>query len=399
MSGHRHLFIPGPTNVPQQVRLAMDIAQEDQRSPDFPGFVLPLLQDLKRVFKTTGGTAFVFPGTGTLGWEAALANTLSPGDRVLAARFGQFSHLWIEMCRRHGLEVDVIDAEWGEGIPVEAVAQHLSADRERRIKAVLACHNETATGVASDIAGVRKALDAAGHPALLLVDGVSSIGSIDFRMDEWGVDVAVTGSQKGLMLPAGLAVVAVSPKALARREDAKLARSYYDFAEMQRANKDGHFPYTPATTLLRGLRASLDLLFAEGLDNVFARPHRLAEGVRRAVAAWGLKLCARQPKWYSDTVSAVVVPEGFDSVDVVKLAYARYSLSFGIGLSKVAGKVFRIAHLGDLNELMLIAALAGAEMTLRDLGVPVDAGSGVAAAEEFWRKTARPVELGKRQVA
>jgi alanine-glyoxylate transaminase / serine-glyoxylate transaminase / serine-pyruvate transaminase len=399
MSGHRHLFIPGPTNVPQQVRQAMDIAMEDHRSPEMPGFVLPLLQDLKRVFKTTQGTTFVFPGTGTLGWEAAIANTLSPGDRVLAARFGQFSHLWIELCRRHGLEVDVIDAEWGEGIPVETFAQHLSADREHRIKAVLACHNETATGVTSDIAGVRKALDAAGHPALLLVDGVSAIGSIDFRMDEWGVDVAVTGSQKGLMLPAGLAVVAVSPKALTRREDAKLTRSYYDFAEMQRANKDGHFPYTPATTLLRGLRASLDLLFAEGLDNVFARHHRLAEGVRRAVAAWGLKLCAKQPKWYSDTVSAVVVPEGFDSADVVKLAYARYSLSLGIGLSKVAGKVFRIAHLGDLNELMLISAIAGAEMTLRDLGVPVDAGSGVAAAEEFWRKTARPVELGKRQVA
>jgi alanine-glyoxylate transaminase/serine-glyoxylate transaminase/serine-pyruvate transaminase len=399
MSGHRHLFIPGPTNVPQQVRQAMDIAMEDHRSPDFPGFVLPLLQDLKRVFKTTSGTTFVFPGTGTLGWEAAIANTLSPGDLVLAARFGQFSHLWIELCRRHGLEVEVIDAEWGEGIPVERYAERLAADREHRIKAVLACHNETATGVTSDIAGVRKALDAAGHPALLLVDGVSSIASIDFRMDEWGVDVAVTGSQKGLMLPVGLAVVAVSPRALARREDAKLRRSYYDFAEMQRANKDGHFPYTPATTVMRGLRASLDLLFAEGLENVFARHHRLAEGVRRAVAAWGLKLCARQPKWHSDTVSAVVVPEGFDSADVVKLAYAHYGLSLGVGLSKVAGKVFRIAHLGDLNELMLISAIAGAEMTLRDLGVAVDAGSGVAAAEEFWRKTARPVELGKRQVA
>ena len=399
MPGQRHLFIPGPTNVPQAVRQAMDVAMEDHRSPEFPGFVLPLLQDLKRVFKTTTGTTFVFPGTGTLGWEAAIANTLSPGDRVLAARFGQFSHLWIELCRRHGLEVDVIDAEWGEGIPLEAYAQHLSADREHRIKAVLACHNETATGVTSDIAGVRKALDAANHPALLLVDGVSAIGSIDFRMDEWGVDVAVTGSQKGLMLPAGLVVVAVSPKALARREEAKLMRSYYDFAEMQRANKDGHFPYTPATTLLRGLRASLDLLFAEGLDNVFARHHRLAEGVRRAVAAWGLRLCAKAPKWHSDTVSAVVVPEGFDSADVVKLAYTRYSLSLGIGLSKVAGRVFRIAHLGDLNELMLASALAGAEMTMRDLGIPVEAGSGIAAAEEFWRKTARPVELGKRQVA
>jgi len=399
MSGQRHLFIPGPTNIPQSVRSAMDVPQEDQRSPDFPGFVLPLLQDLKRVFKTTAGTAFIFPGTGTLGWEAALANTLSPGDRVLAARFGQFSHLWIEMCRRHGLEVEVVEAAWGEGVPLDVYARHLAADREHRIKAVLACHNETATGVTSDIAGVRKALDAARHPALLLVDGVSSIASIDFRMDEWGVDVAVTGSQKGLMLPAGLAVVAVSPKALARREEAKLTRSYYDFAEMQRANKDGHFPYTPATTLMRGLRASLDFLFAEGLENVFARHHRLAEGVRRAVAAWGLTLCAKAPKWQSDTVSAVVVPEGFDAGDVVKLAYARYRLSLGVGLSKVAGKVFRIAHLGDLNELMLVSAIAGAEMTMRDLGMPVEAGSGVAAAEEHWRKTARPVELGKRQVA
>jgi len=399
MPGQRHLYIPGPTNIPQSVRSAMDVPQEDQRSPDFPAFALPLLQDLKRVFKTTGGTAFVFPGTGTLGWEAALANTLSPGDRVLASRFGQFSHLWIEMCRRWSLEVEVVDAAWGEGVPLEAYAQHLAADREHRIKAVLACHNETATGVTSDIAGVRKALDAAKHPALLLVDGVSSIASIDFRMDEWGVDVAVTGSQKGLMLPAGLAVVAVSQKALARREEAKLPRSYFDFAEMQRANKDGHFPYTPATTLLRGLRASLDFLFAEGLDNVFARHHRLAEGVRRAVSAWNLTLCATAPKWHSDTVSAVVVPEGFDAGDVVKLAYARYRLSLGVGLSKVAGKVFRIAHLGDLNELMLVSAIAGAEMTMRDLGVPVDAGSGVAAAEEYWRKTARPVDLGQRQVA
>jgi alanine-glyoxylate transaminase/serine-glyoxylate transaminase/serine-pyruvate transaminase len=399
MPGQRHLFIPGPTNVPQAVRQAMDIAMEDHRSPEFPGFVLPLLQDLKRVFKTAQGTTFVFPGTGTLGWEAAIANTLSPGDVVLAARFGQFSHLWIELCRRHGLEVEVIDAAWGEGIPVERYAEALAADRAHRIKAVLACHNETATGVTSDIAAVRKALDAAGHPALLLVDGVSSIASIDFRMDEWGVDVAITGSQKGLMLPAGLAVVAVSPKALARREQAKLTRSYYDFAEMQRANKDGFFPYTPATTLLRGLRASLDLLFAEGLDNVFARHHRLAEGVRRAVAAWGLTLCAKAPKWHSDTVSAIVVPEGIDAAEVVKRAYARYGLSLGVGLSKVAGKVFRIAHLGDLNELMLVSALAGAEMTLRDLGAPVEAGSGVAAAEEYWRKTARPVELGKRQVA
>ena len=384
MSARNALFIPGPSNMPDAIRQAMDIPLEDQRAPDFPQFTLGLFRDLKKVFKTAEGQVFLFPGSGTGGWEAALTNTLSPGDRVLAARFGQFSHLWVEMCRRLGLEVDVIEGEWGEGAPIEAYAERLAADKAHRIKAVLVCHNETATGVTSDVAALRRALDAAGHPALLYVDGVSSIASIDFRMDEWGVDLAVAGSQKGFMLPTGLAIVAVSPKAMAAAAEAKSFRCYFDFADMARTNKDGYFPYTPATTLLRGLRASLDLLQSEGLEQVFQRHHRLAEGVRQAVAAWGLKLCARHPRWHSDTVSAIVLPAGFDSNDVVRHAYERYNLSLGVGLAKVAGRVFRIGHLGSLNEIMLLGALAGTEMALADPGIPIELGSGVAAAQAHY---------------
>ncbi len=396
MSGFHGLFIPGPTNMPFGVRQAMDIPLEDQRSPEFPAFTLPLFRDLKKVFKTERGQVFLFPGSGTGGWEAAITNTLSPGDKVLIAVFGQFSHLWADLVTRHGLVADIVQVEWGEGVPLDVYEQRLREDKERKIKAVLVCHNETATGVTSDVAGVRKALDAAGHPALLMVDGVSSIGSIDFRMDEWGVDLAVSGSQKGFMLPTGLAIVAASPKALEAHKTAKCPRCFYDFADMIRTNKDGYFPYTPATTLMRGLRASLDMLFTEGLDNVFARHQRLAEGVRAAVAAWGLTLCAKQPKWHSNTVSAICVPKDFNSDDVVNTAYHRYRLSLGVGLSKVAGRVFRIGHLGHLNELMILQALAGCEMAMRDIGIPVAAGSGVAAAEEHFRATAlEPRRLGK----
>lgn len=387
MYSRNALFIPGPTNIPEAIRRAMDVPQEDQRAPDFPKFSLGLFRDLRKVFRTSEGQVFLFPGSGTGGWEAALTNTLSPGDRVLAASFGQFSHLWIEMCRRLGFEVEAIEGQWGEGAPIEAYAQRLAADKEHRIKAVLVCHNETATGVTSDVAALRRALDAAGHPAMLYVDGVSSIASIDFRMDEWGVDLAVAGSQKGFMLPTGLAIVAVSQKALAAAAEAKSYRCYFDFGAMARANKDGYFPYTPATTLLRGLRASLDLLQAEGLEQVFQRHHRLAEGVRRAVAAWGLKLCARQPRWHSDTVSAIVLPPGFDSNRLVRHAYERYNLSLGVGLSKVAGRVFRIGHLGMLDEIMLLGALAGTEMALADIGVPIELGSGVAAAQGHYVQT------------
>jgi alanine-glyoxylate transaminase/serine-glyoxylate transaminase/serine-pyruvate transaminase len=384
--------------MPDAVRRAMDIPLEDHRAPDFPAFTLGLFQDLKKVFKTRHGQAFIYPASGTGGWEAAITNTLSPGDRVLAARIGQFSHLWIDLCQRHGLDVDAVDVEWGEGTPVETFAERLAADTSHRIKAVLVCHNETATGVTSDVAAVRKAMDAVGHPALLYVDGVSSVACIDFRMDEWGVDLAVAGSQKGFMLPPGLAMVAASPKALEAAKTAKCRRCFFDFADMIRANKDGYFPYTPATTLMRGLRAALDLLFAEGLENVFVRHHRLAEGVRKAVAAWELTLCARQPRWYSDTVSAIRVLDGFDANEVVKLAYHRYSLSLGVGLSKVAGKVFRIGHLGDLNELMVLTALAGSEMAMRDAGIPLALGSGVAAAQEHYRQTVHGLDV-KRAAA
>jgi len=371
----------------------MDIPLEDHRAPDFPSLTLGLFADLKRVFKTDRGQVFIFPGSGTGGWEAAVTNTLSPGDTVLASVFGQFSHLWVDLCQRHGLKVEAIEVEWGEGAPVEKYAARLAADKEHKIKAVLVCHNETATGVTSDVAGIRKAMDAANHPALLMVDGVSSIASIDFRMAEWGVDLAVSGSQKGFMLPTGLAIVAASEKALAAAETATCPRCFFDFADMIRTNKDGFFPYTPATTLLRGLRASLDLLFEEGLDNVFARHHRLAEGVRQAVAAWGLSLCAKEPRWYSDTVSAIRVPDGFNGNDVASVAYARYNLSLGVGLGQVAGRVFRIGHLGWLNELMLLQALAGAEMAMRDIGIDISAGSGVGAAEEHYRRTTAPVAL------
>ena len=306
---------------------------------------------------------------------------------MLAARFGQFSHLWIDLCQRHGLEVEIVDAEWGEGVPVERYADILAADQGHRIKAVLACQNETATGVTSDIAGVRQALDETRHPALLFVDGVCSIASIDFRMDEWGVDVAVAGSQKGFMLPAGLAILCVSPKALATAKDAKLTRCYFDFADMIRTNKDGFFPYTPPLHLIRGLRASVDMLLEEGLENVFARHHRLAEGVRRAVAAWNLKLCAKEKRWHSDTVSAIQLPDGFDSNALIRHAYRRYGLSLGLGLAKLNGKVFRIGHLGDLNELMVLSALGTTELALRDQGVPIKAGSGVGAAIEHFHQT------------
>ena len=385
----RGLFVPGPTNVPETVRKAIDIPMEDHRAPDLPAFTLPLFADLKQIFKTETGQIFLFPSSGTGGWEAAITNTLSPGDTVLAARFGQFSHLWIDLCERHGLNVDVVDVEWGEGVPVDIFADRFAADTEHKIKVVLVCQNETATGVQSDVAAVRAALDAAGHPALLFVDGVSSIASIDFRMDEWGVDIAVSGSQKGFMLPAGLAIIGVSQKALAAAKDAKLPRCYFDFADMIATNAQGYFPYTPPMTLIRGLRVSVDRLLEEGLENVFARHRFLAEGVRKAVHAWGLELCAKEPKWYSDTVSAICLPDGFDSGELLKHAYDRYGLSLGAGLSKVAGRVFRIGHLGHVNEIMLLSAIAGSEMAMRDLGVPVAAGSGVAAAEEHFR-TANP---------
>ena len=388
MPGQSFLFIPGPTNTPERVRQALNIPYEDQRAPDVPAFTVPLLADLRRVLKTATGEVFVFTGSGTGGWEAALTNTLSPGDRVLTACFGRFSELWASMARRLGLEVDAIDVEWGEGVPVDAFARKLEADKEHRIKAVLACHNETTTGVTSDIAGVRRALDAAKHPALLAVDGVSSIASIDFRMDDWGVDLAVAGSQKGFMLPTGLAIVGFSAKAMAAAEGARLPRCYFDLLDMAKAARQGWYPYTPAMTMMRGLRASVDMLLEEGLENVFARHNRLAEGVRRAVAAWGLKLCAKRPALWSDTVSAIWAPERIDAAALIRDAYARYRLSLGVGLGPLTGKVFRIGHLGDLNELLVLAALGGVELALRDAGAKVELGGGVAAAQAHFLATA-----------
>jgi alanine-glyoxylate transaminase/serine-glyoxylate transaminase/serine-pyruvate transaminase len=364
----------------------MMVAMEDHRSSRFPELSTSVLNDLKKVFKTTTGQVFIFPSSGTGAWEAALTNTLSPGDKVLASRFGQFSHLWVDMAQRLGYDVEVLDVEWGEGVPLELYAEILRADKRHQIKGVLACHNETATGVASDIAGVRRALDAAGHPALLFVDAVSSLGSIDFRMDEWGVDLAVSGSQKGLMLPAGLGILGVSQQALGALAGAKSRRCYFDLGDMIKANATGYFPYTPALPMLYGLRESLNIIFEEGLEDIFFRHHYLAEGVRAAITeGWRLKLCAREPKWYSDTVSAVVVPEGVNGAHVIDVAFRRYNLALGAGLSKVAGKVFRIGHLGDLNEVMLLGAIGGAEMAMLDVGIKVTAGSGVAAASGYWR--------------
>ena len=339
MAGRNFLFVPGPTNVPDRVLRAMHRAMEDHRSSDFPSLAAPVLQDLKKVFKSTSGQAFIFPASGTGAWEASLSNTLSPGDKVLAARFGMFSQLWIDMAQRLGLQVDILDVEWGEGAPLERYQEALAADKSYRIKAVLFTHNETATGVTSDVAGMRRVLNDTKHPALLMVDGVSSIGSIDFRMDEWGVDLAVTGSQKGFMLPAGLGMVCVSQKALALGDQAKLPRVFFDFGDMRNANATGYFPYTPSIPLLYGLRESLAILSEEGLENVFARHHRLAEGTRHAVKAWGLELCARSPKWYSDTVSAIMVPAGINGAEVIDVAYRRYNLALGAGLARMAGKL------------------------------------------------------------
>ena len=383
--GRNFLFVPGPTNVPDRILRAMHVPMEDHRSSIFPELTKPLYEELKKLFKTKDGQAFIFPSSGTGAWEASITSTRSPGDKVIAPRFGQFSHLWADLCTRHGLDVIVQDEDWGTGASPERIGAALAADKNHEIKGVLVVHNETATGVTSDIAAVRRAIDAANHPALLYVDGVSSIGSIDFRMDEWGVDLAITGSQKGLMLPAGLGIVCVSQKALAAMEGAKCRKCYFDFADHIKANASGYFPYTPALPMLYGLREALAMLDEEGLDNVFARHQRLAEGTRRAVDAWGLKLCAKEPKWYSNTVSAILVPQGYNGGDVIDVAFRRYNLALGAGLSQVAGKLFRIGHLGDLNELMLLGAIAGAEMSMRDVGIMVEPGSGVGAAQEYFR--------------
>ena len=386
MAGRNFLFVPGPTNVPDRILRAMHVAMEDHRSPIFPELTRTCLNALKPVFKTTTGSPILFPSSGTGCWEAALTNCLNSGAKVLASRFGQFSHLWWDMCVRLGFEVELLDTPWGEGAPIDRYLAALSADKQHKIKAVLVCQNETATGVTSDVAALRQAMDSVKHPALLFVDSVSALCSIDFRMDEWGVDVCVSGSQKGLMLPAGMGVTCVSQKALEAAKTATSRRCYFDYGDMVTANASGYFPYTPSVPMMYGLRESLAMIAEEGLENIFHRHAYLAGGVRAAVfEGWKLTLCATEPKWYSDTVSAIMVPEGINGAEVIARAFTRYNLALGAGLSKVAGKLFRIGHLGDLNELMLLGAISGAEMAMLDVGVKIEPGSGVAAAQNYWR--------------
>lgn len=366
----------------------MDRASVDHRSERFVQLLHPVLEGVKRIVRTTSADTVLFPASGTGAWEAAITNSLSPGDTVLAARYGAFTHRWIDLCKRHGIEVETIEVAWGLAAPADQIGQVLAEDGKGRIKAVLVCHNETSTGVTSDIPAIRRAIDDSNHGALLLVDGVSSIASIDFRMDEWGVDIAVTGSQKGFMLPAGLAILSVGSRALQAMENARCRRAFFDIPEMLRNHAAGSFPYTPPPSLIHGLKVSIELLEREGMEAVYKRHARLAEGVRRAVAAWGLELCAVRPAEQSDTVTAIVVPKGFDGNALVTYAARRYGVAFGGGLGDVAGKVFRIGHIGAMTDVVLLSGIASAEMAMSDQGYPIRLGAGVAAAQEYYRQTA-----------
>jgi len=353
--GRTHLFVPGPVNIPDPVIRAMNRQNEDYRSPAVPALTKILLEDVKKIFKTTSGTPFIIPTTGTGAWESALTNTLSPGDRIVSFLIGQFSLLWIDQQQRLGFNVDVVESEWGRGADLDVLEAKLRQDTAHTIKAIAIVHNETATGVTNNLATVRKLLDAYRHPALVLVDGVSSICALDFRMDEWGVDVALTGSQKALSMPTGLGIVCASPKALEATKTAKSVRVFFDWKDYLKFYEMGtYWPYTPSIQLLYGMRAALDLLEEEGLDNVINRHTRLGTATRLAVEAWGLKNCTQKEEWFSNTVTAVVVPSYIDSGEIVKHAWKRYNLSLGLGLNKVAGKVFRIGHLGNLNEVSLL---------------------------------------------
>lgn len=380
MSGRHFLQIPGPTNVPDRILRAIDRPVPDHRGPELPALVAELLQGLKRVFQTTSGEVVLYPGSGTGAWEASIVNTLSPGDSVLAFNHGYFSHQYAECARRFGVTVDEIDLRWGQGVPAEVVHDRLHRDSGHRYRAVMVVHNETSTGVTSDVQAVRGAIDAANHPALLLVDVVSSLASIDFRFDEWEVDVALTGTQKGLMLPPGMAILCASPRALARGAQVTSPRFFFDWRPVLEESRKGYFPYTPATLLLYGLRESLRMLQEEGLSNVFSRHYRLAEAVRLAVKAWGLPILCEKPSEYSNSLTGVVVPEGVDSQAVVLWAAERLNLSLGTGLGQLKGRIFRIGHLGALNELEVLATLAGVEMALRLAGVELPLGAGVSQA-------------------
>jgi alanine-glyoxylate transaminase/serine-glyoxylate transaminase/serine-pyruvate transaminase len=388
-AGRHFLQIPGPTNVPDRVLRAIDFPTIDHRGPEFGELGKKVLADLKRVFKSTQGEVVIYPASGTGAWEAALVNTLSPGDRVLMYETGHFATLWQKMAAKLGLEVEFIAGDWRHGADPAAIEKHLRADSAKRLKAVCVVHNETSTGVTSRLADVRRAIDAAGHPALYMVDTISSLASIDYRHDEWGVDVTVAGSQKGLMLPPGLSFNCISPKALAAAKSARLPRSYWAWDEMIANGKSGYFPYTPATNMLYGLAEALKMLLdEEGLDAVFARHQRHGEATRRAVRAWGLEVYALDPREYSASLTGVLMPAGHDADRVRQLILEAFDLSLGTGLTKLGGKMFRIGHLGDFNDLMLMGTLAGVEMGLALAGVPVKK-EGVQAAMQYLAERAR----------
>ncbi|MBN1237684.1 MAG: aminotransferase class V-fold PLP-dependent enzyme [Gammaproteobacteria bacterium] len=385
-SGRHFLQIPGPSNVPDRILRAIDRPTIDHRGPEFGALGREVLEEIRKVFRTRHPVV-IYSSSGTGAWEAALVNALSPGDRILLCETGHFAATWRQLAERLGFEVEILPTDWRRGADAEQIGALLAEDRGATIKAVCVVHNETSTGVASRIADVRKAMDAAGHPALLLVDTISSLGSIDFRMDEWGVDVTIAGSQKGLMLPPGLAFNAVSDKALAASAHSRSTKSYWDWQDMLAANRDGYFPYTPSTNLLFGLREAIAMLLEEGLDAVFARHARHGEATRRAVAAWGLDLQCVNPEEHSNVLTAVVMPEGHDADSLRRTILETFDMSLGAGLGRLAGKVFRIGHLGSFNDLMLSGTLAGVEMGLELAGVPHRPG-GVQAALEHLAATA-----------
>lgn len=397
MSGRHFLQIPGPTNVPERVLRAIDSATIDHRGPAFAELTLEVLEKLKQVFKTRQHV-IIFPGSGTGAWEAALVNCLSAGDRILMCETGHFAATWKNLADRFGLDPTVLATDWRRGVNPDEIEQTLKQDAAREIKAVCIVHNETSTGVASRIAEIRGAMDRADHPALLMVDTISSLASIDYRHDEWGVDVTVAGSQKGLMLPPGLSFNAVSEKALRASEKSTLARSYWDWREMLNTNEKGFFPFTPATNLLYGLSEALDMLLEEGLDQVFARHARHAEATRRAVRAWGLEVLCLEQKEYSNSLTAVLMPEGHDADAFRRVVLDEFDMSLGNGLGRLAGKVFRIGHLGDFNDLMLAGTLSGVEMGLQLAKVPASRG-GVQAALEYLTHTSTTQGVGAAAVA
>jgi len=377
-TGRHFLQIPGPTNVPDRVLRAMHSAVIDHRGPEFAKLGSEVLENLRPVFQTAGPVV-IYPASGTGAWEAAIVNTLSPGDRVLMFETGHFSQLWRQIAERFGLQVDYVPGNWRRGAAAAEAASRLGADDRHTFKAVMVVHNETSTGVTSGIPDIRRAMNRAGHPALLMVDTISSLGSIDYRHDEWEVDVTVAGSQKGLMLPPGLSFNAISEKALSANKSAKLPRSYWDWQDMLGPNRNGYFPFTPATTLLYGLKEALAMLHEEGLPNVFRRHGRHAEATRTAVRTWGLEIVCEDPREYSNSLTAIFMPQGHDADRLRSIILENFDMSLGAGLSKLAGKVFRIGHLGSFNDLMLAGTLSGVEMGLRLAGVPHQAG-GVTAA-------------------